>query len=150
MHPARGTRIPPKGLQSPLEGRAPHRDTGPYKGPICRENAYPPSQWPSPLRARERPFEATSGLRSSEKFGRFLCAVEHIPSPWPGVCCVGRVTSSCHVNAQTTRVRRSFEATTVSGHTLHDSIGALRSRRLGAGRYDGLDQGFLLQSCSDY
>ena len=42
MHPTRRTRIPPKGLRSPLEGsRPPHRDTGPYKGPICRENARP-------------------------------------------------------------------------------------------------------------
>src|SRR5918994_661281 len=39
MHPTRRTRIHPKGLQSPLEGPTPHRDTGrikaPFAGTIC-------------------------------------------------------------------------------------------------------------------
>ncbi len=38
MHPTRRTRVHPKGLQSPLEGRPPHRDTGANKGAICRYN----------------------------------------------------------------------------------------------------------------
>jgi hypothetical protein len=38
MHPTRGTKIHPKGLQSPLEGRAPHRDRGANKRSICRFN----------------------------------------------------------------------------------------------------------------
>src|SRR5215218_2262108 len=54
MHPARGTRIPPKGLQSPLEGRAPHGETGAYKGPICRYDMLDFLLKASPLRARER------------------------------------------------------------------------------------------------
>src|SRR5215207_7407487 len=39
MLPTSGTRIHPKGLQSPLEGRTPHRETGrikaPFAGTIC-------------------------------------------------------------------------------------------------------------------
>jgi hypothetical protein len=35
MHPTRGTRIHPKELQSPLEGRPPHRDTGRIKAPFA-------------------------------------------------------------------------------------------------------------------
>jgi hypothetical protein len=38
MHPTRRTRIPPKGLQSPLEAQAPRRDTEANKGSICRYN----------------------------------------------------------------------------------------------------------------
>jgi hypothetical protein len=39
MHPTRGTRIHPKGLESPPEGQTSHRDTGrikaPFAGTIC-------------------------------------------------------------------------------------------------------------------
>src|SRR5688572_30504303 len=54
MHPTRGTRIHPKGVQSPLEGRQPHRDTGANKGSICRYNMLDSLLKASPLRARER------------------------------------------------------------------------------------------------
>src|SRR5215210_8541355 len=52
-HPTRGTRIHPKGLQSPLEGPAPHRDTGANKGSICRYDMLDSLLKASPLRAQE-------------------------------------------------------------------------------------------------
>src|SRR5215211_3498446 len=54
MHPTRRTRIHPKGLQSPLEGGPPHRETGANKGSICRNNMLDSLLKDSPLRARER------------------------------------------------------------------------------------------------
>src|SRR5215216_4694000 len=70
MHPTRGTRIHPKGLQSPLEGlRLPHRETGANKGSICTYKMLDSLLNASPLRARERgPFNRLRGrgiLRSS-------------------------------------------------------------------------------------
>src|SRR5215212_11474604 len=66
MHPTRRTRIPPKGLQSPLEGPAPHTDTGANKGSICRCNMLDFLLKVSPLRARERgPFTQVTLLWSS-------------------------------------------------------------------------------------
>jgi hypothetical protein len=38
MHHTRRTRIPPKGLQSPLQGRLLHRGAETNKGSICRYN----------------------------------------------------------------------------------------------------------------
>src|SRR5215210_1365376 len=54
-YPTRRTRIHPKGQQAPLEGRAPHRDTGANKGSICRYNMLDSLLKASPLRAGERP-----------------------------------------------------------------------------------------------
>src|SRR5215208_1264635 len=80
MHPTRGTRIHPKGLQSPLEGRSTPQRHRANKGSICRCNMLDFLLKVSPLRARGRgPFTRvrgrcslrTSPLRSSLKFG--LC-----------------------------------------------------------------------------
>jgi hypothetical protein len=54
MHPTRGTRIPPKGLQPPLEAGATPGETGANKGSICRYNMLDSLLKASPLRARKR------------------------------------------------------------------------------------------------
>src|SRR5215217_1836553 len=46
--------------------------------------------------------------------------------------------------SKTTKVRRTLEAIIVSGHSLYGGVGGLRSRSLGAGRYDGFDPGFFI------
>jgi hypothetical protein len=80
-HPTRGTRIHPKGLQSPLEGRPPHGETGTNKGSICRYNMLDSLLKASPLRARgeDHSTECVEGvfyeIRLSGILGRALRAV---------------------------------------------------------------------------
>jgi hypothetical protein len=68
MHPTRGTRIPSKGLQSPLEGRVPRRDTGANKGSICRYNMLDSLLKASPLRALERSPQPSAWKVNSANF----------------------------------------------------------------------------------
>jgi hypothetical protein len=69
MHPTRRTRrIHPKGLQSPLEGQAPHRETGANGAFNCRYNMLDFLRRVSPLRALERGPQPTAWKGDSPKF----------------------------------------------------------------------------------
>ena len=84
MHPTRGTRIHPKELQLPLEGRATPEDTGANKGSICRYDMLDSLLKASPLRARERgPFNQVRewGILRSPELRRL--GSSHSPGPLP-------------------------------------------------------------------
>jgi hypothetical protein len=67
MHPTRGTRIHPKGLQSLLEGPAPQRHRT-NKGSICRNDILDFLLKASPLRARERGPQPSAWKVNSPEF----------------------------------------------------------------------------------
>ena len=70
MHPTRRTRIHPKGLQSPLEGRVSHRDRGVNKGSICRYNMLDNLLKASPLWRGGKEERGGEGARGGDAKGR--------------------------------------------------------------------------------
>jgi hypothetical protein len=73
MHPTRRTRIHPKGLQSPLQGRLLHRGAETNKGSICRYNMLDSFSRPLLFEHRKRLTGASTWKVCSANYFALLC-----------------------------------------------------------------------------